>query len=141
MENEDSLVRRRAQWVDAVNAESIDGHVGLLGERVLWLRPGQLALHGRKEVLDWLTPFFDQFEYRFSVDQTLLRITDDWAVDRGVFTSHVRPKGAEPWDEHRGVYLMTWHREPDDSWYVHQYVDVTGLLSVDPGEDEPGARG
>lgn len=132
---QDSLRQLRARWVEAVNAESLDGHAALLGEQVLWLRPGQLALHGRREVLDWLAPFFSQFEYRFSVDQNVLRITDDWAVDRGVFTSRVRPKGAELWDDHTGVYLMTWHREPDDRWYVHQYVDVTGLLGVDP--DDP----
>lgn len=127
---QDSLTQLRALWVEAVNAESLNGHAELLGEQVLWLRPGQLALHGRKEVLDWLAPFFNQFEYVFSVDQNVLRVTDDWAVDRGVFTSRVRPKGAEPWDDHTGVYLMTWHREPDDRWYVYQYVDVTGLLAV-----------
>lgn len=134
---QDSLTQLRARWVEAVNAESLDGHAALLGEQVLWLRPGQLALHGRNEVLDWLAPFFNQFEYVFSVDQNVLRITDDWALDRGVFTSRVRPKGAEPWDDHTGVYLMTWHREPDDRWYVHQYVDVTGLLVV--GSDGPGS--
>lgn len=130
---EESLARRRALWVDAVNAESLDGHASLLAEQVLWLRPGQLALHGRQQVLDWLAPFFEQFEYEFSVDQTALRVTDDWAVDRGVFSSRVRPKGAEPWDDHTGVYLMTWHRDPDDVWYVHQYVEVTGLFNIESG--------
>lgn len=131
---EAALGRRRSSWVAAVNAGSVDGHASLIGEQVLWLRPGQLALYGRKQVLDWLAPFFDQFEYRFSVERAALRITDDWAVDRGVFTSRVRPRGAELWDEHTGVYLITWRLEPDGLWYVYQYVDVTGLLAVDSGE-------
>lgn len=138
----EALVRRRTQWVEAVNSGSVPDHEAVLGKSVLWLRPGQLALKGRSKVLEWLTPFFEQFDYDFSVEGAAVRVTGEWAVERATYISKLRPKDAERWEEHTGVYLMTWHKRPGDNWFVHQYVDVTGLLVADsPGlEDHAGSR-
>jgi uncharacterized protein (TIGR02246 family) len=125
--HEPRLDARRGEWIARVNAGDLDGYTAMMADDVIWIPPGQAALDGRDNVRAWLAPMFEEFAYELTVTGVEVRVTGDWAVERGVFTSRLRPRAATEWSEHGGLYFLLWKRR-DDEWYIGRYVDVTDLF-------------
>ena len=123
---DESLTRSRDRWIAAVNARSPDAYVDVLTEDIVWIPPGQGAVRGHDAMRAWLTPFFDRFEYDFTVEPAGVRLAGDWAIERGHFTSRLREAEGK-WMTHGGDYLVLWRRAADGQWLIERYVDVTGL--------------
>lgn len=129
MTGPDDLAVRRAQWLAVVNAGNLDAYAALLANDVVWIPPGAPALDGREQVRAWLAPLFDEFEYHLEVDDIEVRIAGEWAVERGAFSSRLRPRKGGEWRTHRGLYFLLW-KQQDGEWYIGRYVDVTDLFRV-----------
>lgn len=126
-EAQQHLHQRRDEWVQIVNAGDLEGYVGLFSENAVWLPPGQTAVAGRPAIREWLTPFFKQFHYNFSIENEQIRIAGDWAIERGTFHSELtRKEGGEPM-RHSGKYVVLWHRGEDGLWHIDRYLDVTEI--------------
>ena len=128
MNDTDAIDGRRQEWVAVVNARDLAGYAALFTPDGVWLPPRQPAVRGREAIHTWLRPFFEEFEYDFSITDSQLRVAGDWAVEYGKFTSNLQPRsGGEP-SSHSGTYVVLWRRELDKRWYIERYMDVTDLL-------------
>lgn len=123
----EALADRREAWVAAVGARDLDAYAELVTEDVVWLPPGQDAVVGRRAFRDWLRPFFEAYEYEFSVSEVRSRRAGSWAVERGRFSSRMRPAGGGSPMAHGGSYTILWRLDGDGAWRIERYVDDTDL--------------
>ena len=123
---------RRQQWIDVTTAGDAAGCVELLTEDGVWFPPGMAALRGREPIRDWMAPFFELYEYEFTVLNSQLRLAGDWALDRGMFTSILTSRFDGRQTSHSGEYLISWRRESDGQCYIERYIH----LSDSEGEEE-----
>ena len=121
------LRRTREKWLRVVNAGDPDAYAELLSEEGLWLPPRQEPVLGRAAFREWLRPFFDRYEYDFSLQRTRIRVRGDSAVETGGFVSRMTPKQGGETMEHRGTYTLVWRCEEDGEWRIERYVDDTEL--------------
>lgn len=118
------IEHQRDLWTAAVNARDLQSYLELLTEDIVWIPPGQQALHGRDAFASWVEPFFRQFGYELALTAEQVRIAGDWAVERGAFhTTMTSPDGRS--GHHAGSYLVWWRRGVDDVWRIERYVDAT----------------
>lgn len=122
----EDLEGARRAWLRAVNRTDLDAYADLVCRDVVWLPPGGPAVQGRASFRAWLEPFFEQFEYRFSVEVASCRDSGDWAVEKGAFRTEMTPRsGGDPM-EHRGRYIVLWRRGGDSAWRIDRYMDDSG---------------
>lgn len=117
----------RREWIAATNAEDPERCVAIMDTNVVWLPPGMAALQGRQAIHEWMVPFFERFRYDFSVADVRVSMAGEWAVERGTFTSNLTASDNGESASHSGQYLIVWHRETDERWYIERYVDITDL--------------
>jgi len=72
-----------------------------------------------------MEPFFEIYEYEFSVLEPRLRLAGDWAVERGTFDSVLTSRHDGRQSHHAGEYLISWRRESDGEWYIERYIHLT----------------
>ena len=118
---------RRQAWIDVTTAGDAAGCVALLTEDAVWFPPGMAALCGRESVAEWMKPFFEIYEYEFSVLSPQLRLAGGWALERGTFTSILTSRHDGRQTRHSGEYLISWRRESDGEWYIERYIHLTDL--------------
>ncbi|TFG65014.1 MAG: DUF4440 domain-containing protein [Gemmatimonadales bacterium] len=123
----EAIERRRQIWIDFTTAGDVAGCVALLTEDAVWFPPGMAALSGREPVREWMAPFFEMYDYDFSVLNPLLRLAGNWALDRGTFTSTLTSRYDGRQTSHGGEYLISWRRESDGEWYIERYVHLSDL--------------
>ena len=124
-----ALKERHEEWIEVVNQRDIEAYADLLSEKAVWIPPGQQPIIGRQAFKQWLDPFFNEYEYDFSITGEQFKIAGEWALERAEFTSRMTPLDGENTMEHSGSFTVIWHRESDERWYIDRYVDDTGLQS------------
>lgn len=125
-EADTALNQRRRKWIEVVNEGALDGYANLVTEDVVWLPPSGEPITTREGFRAWLKPFFEQYNYRFSVEPIQIRAFKDWCAEVGRFRSSLSAKdGGEP-KEHSGTYLVLWRLDTDNIWRIERYVDGIG---------------
>ena len=119
---------RRAEWVAVVNQQDRDRYADLFTPDAVWFPPGLAAIQGREVIREWLRPFFEQYDYEFSISSPRVRVAGSWAIERGTFTSTLKSLSDGASSSHTGTYLVLWRREGDDQWYIERYLDITEML-------------
>ena len=128
MSNErDMIAQQRARWTAAVNATDLDQYAALVTEDLVWFPPGQPAISGKKAFVEWLRPFFENFEYAFSLHAPQVQLAGGWAIERGRFQSQMRSRGGGMPGQHSGMYLVVWRKDVDNAWRIERYIDTTGI--------------
>lgn len=122
-----AIEERRQEWVAVTCAADAVGSARMLTKDVVWFPPNSEALGGRKAVQEWMEPFFEMFEYQFSVLDVRLRLAGNWALEHAVFTSQLTSRHDGRSSTHGGFYILNWHKEPDGIWYIDRYIDVSEL--------------
>lgn len=120
------LKRIRAQrdlWLRAVNENDIHEMATVLSEDAVWIPPRMPAVNSRNAIVEWMTPFFETYDYTFSIDNLHIKAAGNWAVEQSDFTSTLEPKGGGDKSTHRGRYIIIWRWEPDNEWRIERYVD------------------
>jgi len=115
---------QRESWLNAVNQNDILAMQDILTEDAVWIPPGLPALNGRKAIVDWMGPFFETFNYEFSINNMRIKGAGNWAFEQAQFTSKLTPKdddGAA--STHEGKYIMIWRWEKDNTWRIERYLD------------------
>ncbi len=62
-----AIKKQRQHWLDAVNKNDIESIKKILSNKAVWIPPGMPALTGKKAIVDWMNPFFEDFNYEFSI--------------------------------------------------------------------------
>lgn len=112
-------------WMDAVNRSALEDYADLVAEDLVWLPPVGDPIIGRGAFRAWLEPFFERFEYRFSVDPTRVRRWEGWCAEHGHFRSELFSRSDGQPQEHVGRYFVLWRRDPNGKWRIERYVDET----------------
>lgn len=131
MNDLNAIERRRAQWIAAVNAGSVDDYLDLLTEDVVWFPPDHPAVRGKNGFREWITPFVEAYDYDFSLGQPVVTVAGEWAIERGAFESTMTSTADGQSASHSGGYLVLWRRAPDDIWYIERYLDETQIPDSD----------
>ena len=131
MELTDNLPERLAAshraWLRAVNGNDLAGYLGVVAENVVWIPPGGDAVEGRADFRRWLIPFFEQYDYEFSVTDVSFHIAGPWAVQRGLFRSRMTSRTGGLPMEHSGRFLILWRQDDDSEWRIDRYLDETPI--------------
>ncbi len=118
---------QRQAWLDAVNKNDLEGMEAVFTEDAVWIPSGMPALKGRGAISDWMKPFFETYDYEFSIKDMSIKGAGNWAVERASFTSKLKPKeeGGERADSssHDGKYIIIWRWEKDNKWRIERYLD------------------
>lgn len=117
------LTRSHRAWVEAVNGTDLEAYADVVCRDLVWLPPGQDAIEGRAAFRRWLAPFFEQYDYEFSVTGTAFRVAGTWAVEKGRFRSVMTSVDGGATMEHSGRFLALWRRDDDGVWRIERYVD------------------
>lgn len=99
MSREVAAVRaRHERWVEVVNERPLSGYAELLTPDAVWVPPVGEAMRGREAVTAWLRPFFERYEYDFTLTDPHWRTAGGWVVERGRFRTRLRAARTEdPW--------------------------------------------
>lgn len=121
-----TLQQRHKEWIDIVKRGDAEAYAGLLTEDAVWFPPTGKPLAGRKAFREWLSPFFNRYEYDFSITNEWFRIAGDRAIEKGKFTSVMNSKKGSEQMKHSGTFTVLWRREGDE-WYIERYIDDTDM--------------
>ena len=121
-----AIADRRRDWIAAVNRRDVDAYLDVLAPDVVWLPPGQSAIEGREAFGDWVRPFFEAYEYYFSIEDPVVSVSGDFAVERGRFATEMTPIDGGNAMTHEGDYLVFWRRI-DSRWMIERYADGSYL--------------
>ena len=122
-----AIEQRRKRWVDVTARGDAESCVQLLTEDAVWFPPDVAALSGRVQIRDWMAPFFELYEYDFSVLDPKLQLAGDRALERGMFESVHTSRYDGRQTAHSGEYLINWRRESDGEWYIERYMLLSDL--------------
>lgn len=122
----EGLVESHRAWIRAVNDTDLDGYADLVCEDVMWLPPGGDPVEGRAAFRRWLAPFFEAYDYDFTIDDAAISVTGGYAVEKGRFRSVMTPRSGGGATEHGGRFIALWREDADGRWRIDRYVDDTG---------------
>lgn len=137
MSDRKAIEERRLRWVEATSAGDVDATVSMLTDDIVWFPPESEALRGREAVRAWMEPFFELFEYDFSVLDVRLQLAGDWALEHAVFTSKLTSRHDGRVSTHGGFYMLNWRRGTDGAWHIDRYFDVSEIIGGQPHSAEP----
>lgn len=123
---EDPVAAARRMWMDAVNQGALEEYVEQVSENVVWLPPAGEPIVGRAAFRAWLEPFFERFDYRFSVEPTWVRAWKGWCAEHGRFHSELSPRSGGEAKVHGGHYFVLWRQNQDGAWRIERYVHGIG---------------
>ena len=119
---------QREKWIEAVNSGDINGLSGIMSEDAVWMPASIPALNGKKAILDWIKPSFDNFRHQFSISQQDFKGAGNWVVEHADFTHILTPKDGGETAEFPGSYIVIWRWEKDNVWRIERYVDNSNVL-------------
>lgn len=132
-----AIEKRRRDWIAAVNGRDIDAYLDVLAEDIVWLPPGQAAVHGHAAFADWVGPFFESYEYDFTLENSTVEISGGFAVEQGSFVTALTSLESGKRMTHEGTYLVIWRQDEDDRWVIERYLDGTYLKTDGVREESP----
>lgn len=120
------LVESHRAWIRAVGATDVDAYADVVCEDVVWLPPGGDPVEGRAAFRRWLAPFFEAYDYDFTIDDAAISVTGGYAVEKARFRSAMTSRSGGETMEHEGRFIVLWRRDDDGRWRIDRYVDDTG---------------
>jgi uncharacterized protein (TIGR02246 family) len=121
----------RDAHIVALNAGDAEAWVAQFTEDGVQMPPGAPAGVGRAMIRSWSQAFLDQFRVQFALVVDEVRISGDWAFERGGYTISLSSKAGGPQMQDIGKYITVYQRKPGDTWRVAR--DIWNSNSPPPG--------
>ncbi len=99
----------------ALGEGDLDGLMAVYADDVISLPPGQPALVGRAAVRAVWEASLAEYDVQVTVDIEEVRVTAEWAFERGTFEMQLTPKAGGPTISDFGKYLDVL-RQVDGQW-------------------------
>ena len=99
----------------ALGEGDLDGLMAVYADDVISLPPGQPALVGRAAVRAVWEASLAEYDVQVTVDIEEVRVTAEWAFERGTFEMQLTPKAGGPTISDIGKYLDVL-RQVDGQW-------------------------
>ena len=106
----------RAAHVAALNADDVEGWLGVFAEDGVQMPPNAPANVGKSAIRPWVEGLLGAFRCEFTLDVQEVRVSGDWAVERGAYRIMLTPKAGGTPMEDVGKYITIYQRQPDGVW-------------------------
>jgi uncharacterized protein (TIGR02246 family) len=123
-----AIRQQRERWIEAVNHGDIKEIAEILSDDAVWMPPSIPALNGKKAIVDWIKPSFDNFEHQFEISDQDFKGAGNWVVEHANFSHRITPKDGGETAEFTGGYIVIWRWEKDNVWRIERYVDNSNVL-------------
>lgn len=129
--NLEGINRVREAHVAALNAGDAGAWVALFTDDGVQMPPTAPANVGREMIRRWSDAFLGAFRSEFALSVDEVRVTGDWAFERGTYTINLAPKaGGDPMRD-IGKYITIYQCQPDGTWRLAR--DIWNSNSPPPG--------
>ncbi|NNF04084.1 MAG: SgcJ/EcaC family oxidoreductase [Rhodothermales bacterium] len=118
-----AIEKRRGDWIAAVNSRDVEAYLKVLAPDIVWLPPGQAVVEGRSAFAAWVRPFFRSYRYDFTIADAVVKVSGDFAVERGRFETELSSVDTGDVMTHRGSYLALWRHTDEAGWLIERYLD------------------
>ena len=106
----------RERIMEAENTSDADFFGGILSDDAVIMAPNMPAVEGRAACMGFMREFPGQFDARFAYVSAEIRVSGDFAFDRGSFSQRLAPKAGGKAVEESGKYLWVYSRALDGAW-------------------------
>jgi len=114
----DAIDQVRSRHVTALNAGDAGAWSSEFAEHAVQMPPHFPANVGREAIQGWSHGFLSMFQCRFSLNVDEVRVSGDWAIERGRYTIKLTPSGGGPAMDDIGKYITIYEREADSAWKI-----------------------
>jgi uncharacterized protein (TIGR02246 family) len=106
----------RAAHVAALNAGDVQGWLDVFAVDGVQMPPNAPVNIGQAAIRPWVEGFLNAFHCEFVLDVQELRVTGDWAFERGGYRILLRPKAGGSSIHDAGKYITIYQRLPGGVW-------------------------
>jgi uncharacterized protein (TIGR02246 family) len=111
-----AIDRVRAAHVAALNSGDAEAFARVFAEDGVQMPPNAPANVGRDSIQSWIQGLLRAFSAKFALSVEEVRITGDWAFERGTYTITLTPKAGGGAIQDVGKYITVYHRSLGGVW-------------------------
>lgn len=101
----------------ALRTNDVDTFMSYVADDVVFMPPGEPAVHGRDAVRAWMNGFLAQYRTSsLTLADREVMVGNGWAVELGTFDWALQPAAGGPAVTDRGNYMQVWKEQPDKTW-------------------------
>ena len=116
MSDSETIARRRAEFVAALNRQDISLLSDIRAQNSIDMPPNRPAIRGLNAIQAYWREGFAQTETRFTVFPEQLEIDGATAVDRFRWSAESAPLSGGDVVHDEGISVWTWRRQEDGAW-------------------------
>jgi uncharacterized protein (TIGR02246 family) len=121
----------REAHVAALNAGDARAWVAQFADDAVQMPPNAPANVGAANIASWSQAFLDQFRVSFALAVDEVRVSGEWAFERGGYTIGLTAKAGGPAMQDTGKYLTVYQRKSGNTWRMAR--DIWNSNSPPPG--------
>jgi uncharacterized protein (TIGR02246 family) len=106
----------RDAHVAALNAGDARAWAAQFVDDAVQMPPNAPANVGRPKIESWSETFLEQFRVHFALAVDEVRVSGEWAFEKGNYTISLTSKAGGPPMQDIGKYLTIYQRKPGDTW-------------------------
>ncbi len=105
----------RAAHVAALNVGDAQAWVAQFTDEAVQMPPNAPENVGTEEIALWSQAFLDRFRVHFALFVSEVRVSENWAFERGGYSITLTKAGGPPMHDD-GKYLTIYERKAGDTW-------------------------
>ncbi len=113
-----AIDKTRDAHVAALIAGDAEACAALFTSDGVQMPPNAPANKGRTIIRSAAQAIIDQYSSQFALAVDEIRVTGDWAFERGGYTISLFPNAGGPPMQDVGKYIMIYQRESGDTWLI-----------------------
>jgi uncharacterized protein (TIGR02246 family) len=113
-----TIQRVREAHIAALNAGDADAWVSLFTDDGVQMPPNAPAHVGRERVRAWSRAFLEAFRATFTLSVAEVRVTGEWAFERGAYRITLTPQAGGRPIQDVGKYITLYQRLPGGTWGI-----------------------
>jgi uncharacterized protein (TIGR02246 family) len=106
----------RDAHVAALNAGDARAWVAQFTDDAVQMPPNAPANVGGAKIASWSQAFLDQFRVHFALAVDEVRVSGEWAFERGTYIISLTSQAGGPAMQDVGKYLTVYQRKPGNTW-------------------------
>src|SRR3954452_7152001 len=111
-----AIDRVREAHVAALNPGDVDAFASVFSEDAVQMPPNFPANTGRAAIRAWGEAFLGPLQVEFGLEVAEVRVSGDWAFERGKYRIGITPKAGGDGFADVGKYITIYQKQPDQAW-------------------------
>lgn len=115
---DDGAHQAHANYVAAINSNTLETLLGVLTEDVVFMAPNDKPYVGKAAVKPWLVAYLKAFKTHWDKPVQEFVVSGEWAFERYAYTSTDTPQGGGKPVIDTGWGFVVYHHDHDGVWRV-----------------------